>query len=71
MRLRSGEELTCRAVVGADGVSSAVAATLGVRPPNLAGYTAYRHDFADISTAPVLDRAAYGEELTVRHISGR
>ena len=43
MRLRGGEELACRAVVGADGVRSAVAAGLGVPPPNVAGYSAYRH----------------------------
>ncbi len=54
LRLRGGEELACRAVVGADGVRSAVAAKLGVPPPNLAGYTAYRHDFADELTTRLL-----------------
>ena len=42
LRLRGSEELACRAVVGADGVRSAIAASLGVPPPNVAGYSAYR-----------------------------
>ena len=40
--LHSGETLRCRVVVGADGVRSAVAQSLGVPPPNYAGYVSYR-----------------------------
>lgn len=43
LRLQNGEEMRCRAVVGADGVGSRVAAAIGVPPPNFAGYSAYRY----------------------------
>ena len=43
IRLQNGEEMRCRAVVGADGVGSQVAAAIGVPPPNFAGYSAYRY----------------------------
>ena len=40
--LADGASAVCRAVVGADGVGSAVAAGLGVRPPRYVGYAAVR-----------------------------
>lgn len=40
--LSTGEEIRGAVVVGADGVRSAVGASLGNRPPNYAGYSAYR-----------------------------
>ena len=56
--------MACRAVVGADGVRSAVAAKLGVAPPNLAGYTAYRRVLADgLERRRVHDRAMSVQEL--------
>jgi len=42
VELDSGETLRGALVVGADGARSRVAAQLGVRPPNYAGYSAYR-----------------------------
>lgn len=42
VRLLSGEALRCRAVIGADGVRSKVAAALGLGPANFAGMTAHR-----------------------------
>lgn len=40
--LSSGEEIRGAVVVGADGVRSAVGASMGCQPPNYAGYSAYR-----------------------------
>ena len=42
MSLESGELLRGPVLVGADGVRSRVAAALGLREPNYAGYIAYR-----------------------------
>jgi 2-polyprenyl-6-methoxyphenol hydroxylase-like FAD-dependent oxidoreductase len=42
VRLQGGETLQGALVVGAEGVRSPVAAQLGVRPQNYAGYSAYR-----------------------------
>jgi 2-polyprenyl-6-methoxyphenol hydroxylase-like FAD-dependent oxidoreductase len=42
VRLQGGEALQGALVVGAEGVRSPVAAQLGVRPQNYAGYSAYR-----------------------------
>ncbi len=40
--LESGEQLRAPILVGADGVRSRVAANLGLKEPNYAGYIAYR-----------------------------
>jgi 2-polyprenyl-6-methoxyphenol hydroxylase-like FAD-dependent oxidoreductase len=47
--LADGSSARCAAVVGADGVGSAVAASLGLPPPRYVGYTAVRGvaDFGD------------------------
>lgn len=42
MSLESGEQLRAPILVGADGVRSRVAANLGLKEPNYAGYIAYR-----------------------------
>ena len=42
MELSSGERLRCKAVVGADGVKSRIAAKLGLKPATYAGEVYYR-----------------------------
>lgn len=42
VKLRSGETVRGRIIVGADGARSAVAAALNMAVPSYAGYSAYR-----------------------------
>ena len=42
VELSSGERLRCKAVVGADGVKSRIAAKLGLKPATYAGEVYYR-----------------------------
>ena len=42
VELSSGERLRCKAVVGADGVKSRIAAKFGLKPATYAGEVYYR-----------------------------
>ena len=51
MSLESGELLRGPVLVGADGVRSRVAAALGLREPNYAGYIAYRSAYHSLQNS--------------------
>ena len=62
MSLESGELLRGPVLVGADGVRSRVAAALGLREPNYAGYIAYRSAYHS-PAEPTLWRSDRGAML--------
>ncbi len=54
VELATGERLRCKAVIGADGVKSRIAAKLGVKPATYAGEVYYRWDCSLQSLLPCM-----------------